>query len=83
MPVIMIHTLELMEEQKKRIAKKYTKILSEETNVPEERIYTFFSGYSIEDIAAGGVLNSELPPEILKQFNIKYSEELKKIDKKK
>jgi len=42
MPVIMIHTLELTEEQKKRIAKKYTKILSEETNVPEERIYAFF-----------------------------------------
>jgi len=66
MPVIMIHTLELTEEQKKRIAKKYTKILSEETNVPEERIYAFFAGYSIEDIAAGGVLNSELPQEVLK-----------------
>lgn len=83
MPVIMIHSLELLEEQKKRIAKQYTKILSDETNVPEERIYTFFSGYSVEDIAAGGVLNSEIPDDIMKGFITKYSEELRKIDKKK
>ena len=57
MPVIMIHTLELTEEQKKVIAKKYTKILSDLTNVPEDRIYCFFSGYPLDDIAAGGVLN--------------------------
>lgn len=83
MPVIMLHSLELLEEQKKRIAKKYTQILSEETKVPEERIYCFFSGYPVEDIAAGGVLNSEVPDEIMKGFVTKYSEELKKIDKKK
>jgi phenylpyruvate tautomerase PptA (4-oxalocrotonate tautomerase family) len=83
MPVIMLHSLELLEEQKKRIAKKYTQILSEETKVPEERIYCFFSGYSVEDIAAGGVLNSEVPDEIMKGFVTKYSEELKKIDKRK
>lgn len=83
MPVIMIHSLELLEEQKKRIAKKYTQILSEETKVPEERIYTFFCGYDVEDIAAGGVLNSEVPAGIMKQFVTKYSEELKKTDKKK
>ncbi len=83
MPVIMLHSLDLLEEQKKRIAKKYTQILSEETNVPEERIYVFFNGYDVEDIAAGGVLNSEVPDKIMKQFITKYSEELKKIDKKK
>ncbi len=82
MPVISIHSLELVEEQKKRIAKKYTKILSEETLVPEERIYVFFSGYDVEDIAAGGILNSELPDEVLKQFHTKYSEHLREIDKK-
>jgi len=83
MPVIMIHSLELLEEQKKRIAKKFTQILSEETHVPEERIYTFFSGYDVEDIAAGGVLNSEVPDTVMKQFVTKYSEELKQRDKKK
>jgi phenylpyruvate tautomerase PptA (4-oxalocrotonate tautomerase family) len=83
MPVIMIHSLELLEEQKKRIAQKYTKILSEETKVPEEKIYTFFSGYDVEDIAAGGVLNSELPDKVMKQFVTKYSQELKAIEKKK
>jgi 4-oxalocrotonate tautomerase len=83
MPVIMLHSLELMEDQKKRIAKKYTQILSEETNVPEERIYVFFSGYDVEDIAAGGVLNSDVPPNVLKQFKTKYTEELREIEKKK
>ena len=83
MPVIMVHSLELLDEQKKRIAQKYTKILSEETNVPEERIYTFFAGYDVTDIAAGGVLNSEVPDDVMKQFVTKYSEELKKIEKKK
>jgi len=83
MPVINVQTLELMEDQKKRIAQKYTKILSEETNVPEERIYVFFSGYDVEDIAAGGVLNSELPASVLKQFKTKYTEELRALEKKK
>ncbi len=82
MPVVTIHSLELLEEQKKRIARKYTEILSEETLVPEERIYVFFAGYDVEDIAAGGVLNSEVPEEVLKQFNTKYSEHLRSIDKK-
>lgn len=82
MPVVTIHSLELLEEQKKRIARKYTEILSEETLVPEERIYVFFTGYDVEDIAAGGVLNSEVPEEVLKQFNTKYSEHLRSIDKK-
>jgi len=82
MPVITLHSLELLEEQKKRIARKYTKILSEETLVPEERIYVFFAGYDIQDIAAGGVLNSEISDDVLKQFNTKYSEYLRAIEKK-
>ena len=79
MPVIMLHTLELLEEQKKRIAKKYTQILAEETKVPEERIYVFFSGYPLDGIAAGGVLNSEFPPEVLAQFETKFTEEMKRL----
>lgn len=76
MPVIMIHSLELTEKQKKVMAKEYTRIMSELTNVPEERIYCFFSGYPLDGIAAGGMLNSEFPDSALKQFNIKYTEDL-------
>ncbi len=71
MPVIMVHSLELLEEQKKEIAKKYTEILSEQTKVPPDRIYVFFSGYPLDSISAGGVLNSDLPREVLEQFVIK------------
>jgi 4-oxalocrotonate tautomerase len=76
MPVIMIHTLELTEAQKKVIAKKYTEILSEATNVPADRVYVFFNSYPLDGISAGGMLNSELPDSVLKQFNIKYSADL-------
>jgi len=79
MPVIMIHTLELLEEQKKTIAKKYTEILAEQTKVPPDRIYVFFSGYPLDGIAAGGVLNSEVPAEILAQFETKFTEEMKRL----
>ena len=76
MPVITVNALELLEEQKKIIARKYTDILAEQTKVPPERIYVFFGGYPLDAIAAGGVLNSEIPPEILKQFVIKYTAEM-------
>lgn len=76
MPVIMIHTLELLEEQKKVIAQKYTEILAEQTKVPPERIYVFFGGYPLDGIAAGGVLNSDVPASALAQFVTKYTAEL-------
>jgi 4-oxalocrotonate tautomerase len=78
MPVITVNTLELTDEQKRTVAKKYTAILSELTKVPEERIYVFFNSYPLDGIAAGGVLNSDLDPSILENFVIKYTEELKK-----
>jgi quinol monooxygenase YgiN/phenylpyruvate tautomerase PptA (4-oxalocrotonate tautomerase family) len=77
MPVIMIHTLELLEEQKKVIAQKYTEILAAQTKVPPERIYVFFSGYPLDGIAAGGVLNSDVPASALKQFVTKYTADLR------
>jgi len=73
MPVIMVNTLGLLEEQKERIARKYTAILSQETNVPPDRIYVFFGGFPLESIAAGGVLNSELPQSVIDTFVTKYS----------
>ncbi|MBU1105310.1 MAG: tautomerase family protein [Candidatus Riflebacteria bacterium] len=77
MPVIQVHTLALMEEQKKDIAKKFTKILSDSTKVPEDRIYVLFSGYELAGIAAGGHLVSETPPGP-DDFNIQYTDDLKK-----
>lgn len=62
MPTITIQSLELTEKQKKRIAEEYIRILSEETRVPPDRIYLFFDGYRLEDVACNKVLFSESPP---------------------
>ena len=80
MPVIAIHSLELLEAQKKVIAQKYTDVLAQLTNVPPERIYVLFCGYPLDSIAAGGVLNSDIPASVLKQFVTKYTAELAKAD---
>jgi phenylpyruvate tautomerase PptA (4-oxalocrotonate tautomerase family) len=82
MPVITINTLELTDKQKRNIAKKFTKILSDSTKVPEDRIYILFNSYPLSDIAAGGVLNCDLDDEILLNFDTKYTEELRKKKKK-
>lgn len=77
MPVIQVHCLELMESQKRVIAQKFTQILSEQTKVPEERIYVLFGNYGLDSIAAGGHLVSEQPPGP-DDFTIKYTDDLKK-----
>lgn len=80
MPVIMVNSLELLDYQKKNIAKKMTQVLAHETNVPEEMVYVFFGSYPLSSIAAGGVLNSDVPVEILKNFITKDTEILKHAD---
>lgn len=63
MPVIAIHSLELAAEQKKRIAAEFTRIFSEETHVPEEKIYLFFTNYDVNSISVGGaLLATRVPP---------------------
>ena len=70
MPAIIIHSLELTEEQKKTIADRYITTFSELTNVPKDRIYLFFNGYPLEDAATNGMLFSENPPRgIVGKFN--------------
>jgi len=81
MPVIQISTLELTEEQKMDIARKFTRILSDSTKVPEERIYCLFHDFPLQSIAMGGHLVSETPPGP-DDYNIKYTAELKKKLKK-
>lgn len=61
MPCITIQSLELAESQKKRIAEKFLAIFSEETGVPKDRVYLFFDGYSLNEVATGGKLLSERP----------------------
>ncbi|MEN8174731.1 MAG: tautomerase family protein [Pseudomonadota bacterium] len=70
MPAIIVNSLELTHEQKATVAKKFTAIFSELTHVPEDRIYVFFDGYSLDDAAKGGELFSDSPPKgIVGKFN--------------
>ena len=78
MPVVTVNTLDLTIEQKRTVSKEFTRILSELTNVPEERIYILFNGYPLAGIAMGGVLNADLDESILTMFNCQYTEDLKK-----
>ena len=70
MPAITIQSIELRDEQKEIIAEKFTALFSELTNVPQDRIYVFFDGYDLKDVAKGSELFSKKPPMILKaKFN--------------
>jgi phenylpyruvate tautomerase PptA (4-oxalocrotonate tautomerase family) len=70
MPAITIQSLELRDSQKEIIAKKYATILSELTNVPIDRIYVFFDGYSLNNCAKGDELFSKNPPgKLIAKFN--------------
>ncbi len=59
MPCITVQSLELADSQKKRIAKEYIRIFSEETGVPQDRVYLFFDGHTLDNTATGGQLFSE------------------------
>ena len=59
MPAITIQSLELTDGQKEIIADKYITIFSELTNVPKDRIYVFFDGYTLDNAATGGTLFSK------------------------
>lgn len=62
MPAIVVHSIEMTDEQKKIIADKFISVMSEVTNVPKDRIYLFFDGYSLNNAATDGRLFSENPP---------------------
>ena len=63
MPCITIQSLELNEEQKVFLAEHFTKLFSQVTSVPEDRIYLFFDGYPLDRAAKGGKLFSHNPPQ--------------------
>ena len=62
MPAIIIHSIEMTDEQKKIIADKFLSAFSEVSNVPKDRIYLFVNGSNLNDAATGGKLFSENPP---------------------
>ncbi len=70
MPAIIIHSIEMTDEQKKLLADKFISAFSEVSNVPKDRIYLFFNGYELNEAATGGKLFSENPPKSAKaKFN--------------
>ncbi|MDD3415558.1 MAG: hypothetical protein PHY47_16375 [Lachnospiraceae bacterium] len=70
MPAITVQSLELTEEQKKIIADKFITTFSEVTCVPKDRIYLFFDGYQLDEVATDGILFSTRPPKHIKgKFN--------------
>ena len=62
MPAIIIHSIEMTDEQKKVVADKFISVFSEVTNVPKDRVYIFFNGYDLNECGTGGKLFSEAPP---------------------
>jgi len=66
MPAITIQSIELRDEQKEIMAEKFTALFSELTNVPQDRIYVFFDGYSLDNVAKGKEMFSKNPSISLK-----------------
>jgi phenylpyruvate tautomerase PptA (4-oxalocrotonate tautomerase family) len=71
MPAITVQSIELRQDQKEIIAQKFTALFSELTKVPQDRIYVFFDGYTLDNAAKGDVLFSKNPPA---QLVAKYNE---------
>lgn len=70
MPVITIKSIAMTKEQKKIIADTFINKLSEVTLVPKDRIYLFFEGHELEDVACGGLLFEDKPPKSARgEFN--------------
>lgn len=61
MPCITVQSLELTTDQKKELAECFISKFAELTNVPKDRVYLFFDGYPLEDVATNGMLFSEKP----------------------
>lgn len=72
MPAITVQSLEMAESQKKIVAKEFVRILSEVTNVPPDRIYIFFDGYTLDNVGTNGMLFADKPP---KNARAKFNEQ--------
>ena len=63
MPVVTMQSLPLTDEQRTILAEAFTKAVSEVTNVPEDKIYVFFSQHALNCTAKGGKLFSAVAPQ--------------------
>ena len=63
MPAITIQSLELSDSQKRILAKKFVETFAEITNVPKDRVYLFFDGYTLDNVGTGGIRFSDKPPQ--------------------
>jgi phenylpyruvate tautomerase PptA (4-oxalocrotonate tautomerase family) len=66
MPSITIQSIELTEEQKSIIAEKFTRLLSQVSDVPEDRVNIYFQHYPLESMARAGRLFSKNPPKYVR-----------------
>lgn len=70
MPAITVQSIELRQDQKEKIAEQFTRIFAELTGVPQDRIYVFFDGYTLDNVARGDFLFSQNPPaNLIAKFN--------------
>jgi 4-oxalocrotonate tautomerase len=77
MPAITIQSLELTEKQKEYLADKIIALFSEVTHVPPDRIYLFFDGYTLDNVATNKKLMSQNPPKAaIGKFNQEREEEI-------
>jgi 4-oxalocrotonate tautomerase len=77
MPAITIQSLELTERQKEYLAEKIIALFSEVTHVPPDRIYLFFDGYTLDNVATGGKQFSKNPPKLaIGKFNQEREDEI-------
>ncbi|MFP4459941.1 MAG: tautomerase family protein [Candidatus Zixiibacteriota bacterium] len=67
MPAITIQSTKMTEAQKGIIAEKVTRIFSQVTNVPEDRIQVYFDSYPLESVARSGRLYSKNTPKYLEK----------------
>ncbi len=77
MPAITIQSLELTDRQKEYLAEKIIALFSEVTHVPPDRIYLFFDGYTLDNVAVGGKQFSKNPPKLaIGKFNQEREDEI-------
>jgi 4-oxalocrotonate tautomerase len=62
MPAIVIHSIEMTDDQKRVLADKLISAFSEVTNVPKDRVYIFFNGYGLNECGTAGKIFTDLPP---------------------
>lgn len=67
MPTITVQSTEMTDAQKSIIAEKITRVFSQVTNIPEDRVVVYFSTYPLDSVAKAGRLYSRNKPKYLQE----------------